>query len=186
MKKQCLNCGTDLHPLTGSAEEKISRIEQLRKWDLDVPAPICVSCFAKFLIIAESLYGKDFFFEDNPPPEFLKKIQDAISRIEIFTYNPYENTPVTNLGLLSSHVFLGRGTISNLTYSVLEFFSQEPDSFALKLEEVEKECLKNLQNKARKRGATAVVGLKVIYTELTSGNDVLMTSMIGTAVRPAP
>jgi uncharacterized protein YbjQ (UPF0145 family) len=182
MSETCALCGVDLNPLTGSLETAQSKVELLRRWDVDVPSPVCASCFNKLLTVAERRFGPEFFYEDDPPADLLKKIEDRTDRIEVWTYDPYPKGSVMNLGLVSGHVVLGTGPLFSITAAVTDFLGKKSYEYGEKIAEAERECLKLLKKEASAKGAYAVTGLSVSYTEIGHSGGMIAVNMLGTAV----
>ena len=182
MDKFCEICGADLDPLTGSLEMSHGKVEQLRKWNMDVTIPICGECFHDILAAAERKYGKDFAYEEDPPPDFLKRIKEQARKLKVWTTDPFPPGSVANLGLVSSHVIVGTGPLTALSSALNDFLGKKSGAYAEILELAEKDCLKILKENALKKGASAVTGLAVNYTELTGANGMIMVNMLWKAV----
>jgi uncharacterized protein YbjQ (UPF0145 family) len=164
-------------------EQNPAKLEQLRKWNVFVPEPLCVSCFSHYLAQAEARYGTDFVYEEDPPPEFLKELKLQIDRLEVFTFNPFnEEGAYKNLGLVSGYATIGTGFLTNLVSSVDDFLGGDSAIYNEKMKEAEALCLNKLKAEAHAKGATAVISLTVSFTELTSGHGMLLIGMNGTAV----
>ncbi|MDR3154255.1 MAG: heavy metal-binding domain-containing protein [Deltaproteobacteria bacterium] len=185
MSENCVQCGADLNPLTGALAASMAKVEMLRRWDVDVPAPICASCFNKLLTAAERRFGPEFFFEDDPPEDFQKHVAERAAKIEVWTYDPYVKGSVINLGLVSGHVILGTGPLASIAASITDFFGNKSEDYSEKLALAERDCLSAVKREASRKGASAVVGLLVNYTELTAASGMIMVDMLGTAVAPA-
>lgn len=182
MSKQCAHCGKDLNPLTGSLEASHTKVEQLRKWGIDVSSPICSNCFNESLLLAERRYGPEFFFEDDPPPDLLDKIERQVQKLEVWTINPYEPGSILNLGLVSHYIIVGTGPLSSLAAAVTGLFSQNDELYQERLEEAEVACLRGIKEKAFNKVASSVVGLRLAVTELAAGHGMFLLSMTGNAV----
>jgi uncharacterized protein YbjQ (UPF0145 family) len=168
--------------LTGSLEESLTKVEQLRKWDLDVPSPICATCFGELSSEAHRRYGPDFSYLEDPPEDLQASIESRINSIQVFTFNPYNEGAYKNLGLASGYVTLGTGPISSLALAASDFLGQDSQSYNNKMLEAQKACLRKLKENAHQKGATAVIGLLVSVSELTHGHGAILFSMLGTAV----
>jgi uncharacterized protein YbjQ (UPF0145 family) len=183
MAKFCAHCGINISPLTGAMEQNPAKLEQLRKWNIFVPEPLCVGCFSDFLGKAEERYGSDFVYEENPSHEFFQKLQTQINKIEVFTFNPFnEEGAYRDLGLVSGYATVGTGLLTDLVSTFNDFMGEDSKIYNDKMSQAESACLRKLKTKAHSLGATAVIALSVSFTELTSGHGMLMIGMIGTAV----
>ncbi|MDR1084235.1 MAG: heavy metal-binding domain-containing protein [Deltaproteobacteria bacterium] len=183
MSKFCVNCGINISPFTGAMEQNPAKLEQLRKWNVYVPEPLCVSCFSNFLTKAETRYGSDFVYEEDPPKVFLEKLYQKINKIEVFTFNPFnEEGAYRNLGLVSGYATIGTSFLTSLVSSIDDFLGEDSKVYNDKMSEAEAACLYKLKTRAHALGATAVIALSVTFTELTLGHGMLMLGMIGTAV----
>jgi uncharacterized protein YbjQ (UPF0145 family) len=183
MSKICARCGADLSPFTGTMEANQVKISKLRAWDVDVPSPICESCFGQLIDQTSRQFGlEDFYFEEAPPKDFRDKVFKAIDAVEVFTFNPYEFGSYRNLGLVTGFVVLGTGPLTSIATTITDVLGQDSQIYNEKLNQAEVSCLSKLKNNAHKKGATAVIGLQVTFQELTAINGMLLVAMVGTAV----
>jgi uncharacterized protein YbjQ (UPF0145 family) len=182
MSKQCARCGKDLNPLTGSLETSHTKVEQLRKWGIDVPSPICLSCFNESLLLGERRYGSEFFFEEDPPEDLKERIEKQVLKLEVWTINPYPPGSIINLGLVSHYIIVGTGPLSSLHTTITELFSQNDELYQERLEEAEVACLKGIKEKAFSKGASAIIGLHTNVVELAASHGMFLLSMRGNAV----
>jgi uncharacterized protein YbjQ (UPF0145 family) len=183
MSKFCVKCGVNISPLTGAMEQNPAKLEQLRKWNVYVPEPLCVSCFSQYLAQAEARYGDGFVYEEDPSPEFLKEVQLQIDKIGVFTFNPFnEEGAYKNLGLVSGYATIGTGILTDMVSTINDFLGEDSHVYNDKMKQAEALCLQKLKARAHALGATAVIAISVSFTELTSGHGMLMIGMIGTAV----
>jgi uncharacterized protein YbjQ (UPF0145 family) len=164
-------------------EQNPAKLEQLRKWNVYVPEPLCVSCFSQYLAQAEARYGDDFVYEEDPPAEFIRNLRLQIDRLAVFTFNPFnEEGAYKNLGLVSGYATIGTGLLTSVVSTLNDFLGEDSQIYNDKMSEAEGVCLHKLKTRAHSMGATAVIGLTVSFTELTSGHGMLMIGMNGTAV----
>ncbi|MDR2199514.1 MAG: heavy metal-binding domain-containing protein [Deltaproteobacteria bacterium] len=185
MTKTCARCGKDLNPLTGSLEASHVKVEQLRKWGMDVPSPVCSACFNESLLLAERRYGREFFFEEDPPADLQEKIEKRVAKLELWTLNPYPPESLVNLGVVSHYVIEGTGPLSALGSAFTDLLGQSGELYRERLEAAEAQCSKGIREKAYNKGADAVVGLSFTIQELGLGNGMFLFAMSGTAVAPA-
>ncbi|MDR2459173.1 MAG: heavy metal-binding domain-containing protein [Deltaproteobacteria bacterium] len=182
MERKCVICRTDLNPLSGALEASLTKIEKLQKWNMDVPSPICANCFSNILARAEARFGEEFNYEYDPPPEFTKETLDAIRNLNVYTYNPYTISEAKYLDLVSSHIIIGTSLLTELSSKLTDLLGQTSSAYNEVLIVAERDCLYQLKENAFKKGANAVVSLKVNYTELTDASGMIMVNMMGTAV----
>jgi uncharacterized protein YbjQ (UPF0145 family) len=182
MTKFCAVCGTDISPFTGSLEQSPSKIEQLQKWDMDIPTPLCASCFSDFLLQAEKKYGPDFIYEEDPPQDFQTHLEQDIQKVQLFTFNPYIEGAYKNLGLVASFVTLGTGPLTTIASTLDDALGNDSKIYDDKLEEAHKTCINKIKTNAHHKGASAVVSMQITFTELTKGHGMLLVCMIGTAI----
>ncbi|MDR2338843.1 MAG: heavy metal-binding domain-containing protein [Deltaproteobacteria bacterium] len=182
MDKQCARCGKDMNPLTGLLETSHTKVDQLRKWGIDVPSPICSSCFNESLLLAERRYGNEFNFEEDPPPDLLEKIEKQVSKLDVWTLNPFVPGSIINLGLVSHYIIVGTGPLSSLASTFTDLLGQNDELYQERLEAAEAACLRAIKEKAFNKGASAVVGLQLSVAELAASHGMFMVGMAGNAV----
>ena len=183
--KTCARCGRDISPLTGSLEVSHTRVEQLRKWGVDVPSPICSPCFSDCLALAERRYGPEFSYEEDPPPDLTEKIERQVSLLDVWSGFPFPPGSVINLGLVSHHVIVGTGPLRSIASTLTDLLSQNDEVYQERLEAAEAACLRKIREKAFSKGASAVTGLAFSVAELRAGNGMFLFSASGNAVTPA-
>jgi uncharacterized protein YbjQ (UPF0145 family) len=183
MSKFCVKCGVNISPLTGALEQNPAKLEQLRKWNVYVPEPLCVGCFGQYLTQAETRYGEGFVYEEDPSEEFLRLLNARIDQINVYTFNPYnEEGAYKNLGLVSGYATLGTGFLTAMVSTINDFLGEDSEIYNDKMKQAESLCLLKLKTQAHALGATAVIALSTSFTELTVGHGMLMIGMFGTAV----
>ena len=87
------------------------------------------------------------------------------------THNIDGHTVVKYLGIESVEFVIGTGFFSEITTDVEDFFGQRSSAFEKKLQAAKKAAFDTLAMIAAEKGANAVVGIDVDYTEF-SGNRV--------------
>lgn len=185
MSKICAECGTDLSALTGAVEESDTKIELLRDWEVDVPAPICAACFGKILDSAQARLGPSFTFPDEPPADFRAKALERRRAIEIVTGPPLGPGPFVNLGLVTGHAVVGTGPLTSLASGLTDIIGGRSKIHGEKLDLAETICLDEIKSKAVRKGATLIANLQTSWSELTAGHGMLLVAMVGTALKPA-
>lgn len=88
------------------------------------------------------------------------------------------------LGIESVEYVIGTGVFSEVSSGVADFFGQRSTQFEGKLQQAKKTAMDALKMLAAEKGANAVIGVDIDYTEF-SGNRVALI-VNGTLVRVAP
>lgn len=93
---------------------------------------------------------------------------------------------VEYLGLVSVNVVIGSNFLSDWKASVTDIFGGRSGTYQRKLDDAYEAALKQIQKRADKMGADAIVGIKMDFGEV-SGKEksMFMVSAIGTAVKIA-
>lgn len=103
----------------------------------------------------------------------------------ISTTNNIENGIIKQyIDVVSTNIVIGTNVFSDFAASFTDFFGGRSDSYKRKLEQIYQESKKELQAKAAKIGANAIVGFQVDFDEI-SGKDksMFMVSASGTACK---
>lgn len=96
-----------------------------------------------------------------------------------------ENKNITHYyGLVTSESLLGVNNYKDLFSGIRDVVTGRTSQYELELQNARNEVFKSLEEKAIKKGANAIIGLKLGYDNLggTMGNTILITGY-GTAVR---
>jgi uncharacterized protein YbjQ (UPF0145 family) len=88
---------------------------------------------------------------------------------------------VSYLGIESVEIVIGTGFFSELTGDISDFFGVRSKAFEGKLQEAKKAAFDLLKTRAEQKGANAVVGVDLDYTEFTGNRIGLIVN--GTMVR---
>lgn len=163
----CPMCGEALGFLKARAADETA-LDELREQGQDVPQGICHGCYLEFIKPSRSN-------SISPPP----KIPD----IPIYTYAPKCFDAAQNIDLVTAHIALGTGLVTEIFSSWTDFFGSQSKTYHNKLEEAEKLCRDKLRIKAADMGADAIIGTTTTYTELTAGHGQILVCMAGTAVK---
>lgn len=87
-------------------------------------------------------------------------------------------------GPVSAKLVIGTGLLTEVFSAWTDFFGTSSQSYQNKLDQIEEHALGQLTEKAWRRGATAVLGLRVDHDEISGGGkSMLMVTAMGTAVR---
>ncbi len=91
---------------------------------------------------------------------------------------------VEYLGLVSVNVVIGSNFLSDWKASVTDIFGGRSGTYQRKLDDAYEAALKQIQKRADKMGADAIVGIKMDFGEV-SGKEksMFMVSAVGTAVK---
>jgi uncharacterized protein YbjQ (UPF0145 family) len=88
------------------------------------------------------------------------------------------------LGPVSAKLVIGTGLLTDIFSQWTDFFGAASRSYQNKLDQIEDHALEQLQQRAARKGATAVIGLRVDHDEISGGGkSMLMVTAMGTAVR---
>ena len=88
------------------------------------------------------------------------------------------------LGIESVEFVIGTGVFSEVSSSVADFFGARSSAFEKKLRQAKTVAMDSLKYLAAERGADAVVGIDLDYTEFTGNRIALIIN--GTLVAPEP
>ena len=105
--------------------------------------------------------------------------------IIVTTTNSIEGCRIVDyVDVVSTNIVNGTGLFSDWKASFTDIFGGSSATYQNKLRKIYDKAIAELTIEARKRGANAIVGLKVDYGEVSGkGMQMFMVSAIGTAVR---
>lgn len=87
-------------------------------------------------------------------------------------------------GLIQTNLIIGNNAVSEFISGFTDFFGGFSNTLRSKFDELYENASLDIEEKARKRGANAVVGMKVDFEELAGkGKSMFMISIVGTAVK---
>lgn len=142
----CTNCG---------AEYQVSTF----KW---TNPNLCKDCFQK----RDVIFAKNAKRRQSLKKDILKVIVTTTNNIEGYEVIEY-------LGIESIEYVIGTGPFSEFTTGIEDLFGQRSSAFQNKLKTAKKECFEALKFIAADKGANAVIGIDLDYTEF-SGNRVAL------------
>ena len=87
------------------------------------------------------------------------------------------------LGIVSAETIIGANAFRDLAASFRDFFGGRSNSYEDVLIEAKETALKELQERAQRMGANAVVGVDLDYETVGQSGSMLMVVATGTAVR---
>lgn len=93
-----------------------------------------------------------------------------------------EGKPVSSyLGIVTSEIILGANVVRDFFASITDIVGGRSGAYESKLQEGREEALQELENKARRLGAEAVIGIDLDFETLRDG--MMMIVATGTAVK---
>ncbi len=101
----------------------------------------------------------------------------------ITTTNSVEGRQIRSyLGIVFGEVISGINFVKDFTAELTNFFGGRSGSYEEELTRARETALRELEDRAARLGADAVVGIKMDYEVLGSDNGMLMVTASGTAV----
>lgn len=85
-------------------------------------------------------------------------------------------------GIVFGEVVQGVNFMKDFAAGLSNFFGGRSGSYEGELVEARENALKELEDRARRLGANAVVGIDIDYEMLGANNDMMMVTATGTAV----
>ena len=85
-------------------------------------------------------------------------------------------------GIVFGEVISGVDFIRDFAAGLTNFFGGRSNSYEKELMQAREAALEEMEQRARQRGANAVVGVDIDYEILGTGNNMLMVTASGTAV----
>ena len=129
---------------------------------MDIPDPVCSSCFTSLYEKAVEMQGREY--------------KRASSAVSVTTLQSIEGREYAHIGIVSAHV-------AEIFSNAIGLVFVHPEPYSEKMREVESTCLEKLQERAHIMGADAVLGTQTAYTDLSAGHGMLLVCMTGTAVK---
>lgn len=87
------------------------------------------------------------------------------------------------MGIVFGEVVSGVNFLKDLGAGLRDFFGGRSSGYENELMRAREEALEEIEERARRMGADAVVGCKMDYEVLGQGGSMLMVTVSGTAVR---
>jgi uncharacterized protein YbjQ (UPF0145 family) len=85
-------------------------------------------------------------------------------------------------GIVVGEVISGVDFVKDFAAGLTNFFGGRSQSYEGELIQAREDAMAEMQKRAEKMGANAVVGIDIDYEVLGSGNNMLMVTVAGTAV----
>jgi uncharacterized protein YbjQ (UPF0145 family) len=115
----------------------------------------------------------------------VRQIKQAAAKVIVTTIPKVDGTQVVAyLGIESVEFVIGTGVFSEITTSINDFFGARSSAFETKLRAAKIHAMAALKYIAAEKGANAVIGIDLDYTEF-SGNRIALI-INGTLVKLAP
>lgn len=89
----------------------------------------------------------------------------------------------TYYGIVSGEIVIGANFVKDFFASVRDFFGGRSSAYENVLIEAKEAAMKEMQERATKLGANAVVGIDFDYETLGANGSMMMVSCTGTAVK---
>ncbi|MBE6186661.1 MAG: YbjQ family protein [Rikenellaceae bacterium] len=140
---------------------------------------VCIITVSYDLLCANELPALRFLFYGltsnlNIMSEIIITTTSSISGVEIEKY----------LGLVTTNLVIGTNVFSDFLASFSDFFGGMSGTYRNQLDLLYKRALDDLTNKANKKRADAILGVKIDFDEISGqGKSMFMVSITGTAVR---
>lgn len=109
-------------------------------------------------------------------------VRSGDSTMIMTTTTIVEGRPVSSyLGIVTSEIILGANVVRDFFASITDIVGGRSGAYESKLQEGREEALRELENKARRMGAEAVIGIDLDFETLRDG--MMMIVATGTAVK---
>ena len=113
--------------------------------------------------------------------EYAEQQKIHLENYMLTTGYEFEGYKIKNyMGVISGQVVLGTGFLSEFTASFADFFGEESNKFADKLENAKKAAIKRLIENSDKNGGNAIIGVDFDY--ITFKNNMIGVVANGTSV----
>ena len=100
------------------------------------------------------------------------------------TTNTIEGKPIQKyLGIVTAETIIGANIIKDLFAGIRDIVGGRSGTYEKVIEEARMNALRELEEKAARMGANAVVGIDLDFETVGSGGSMLMVVATGTAVR---
>jgi Uncharacterized conserved protein len=89
---------------------------------------------------------------------------------------------ISYLGIVTGEAIMGANIVRDFLASITDVIGGRSGAYEEKLQDARKIALEELENRALRQGANAVVGIDLDYEVIGQGGSMLMVSASGTAV----
>lgn len=113
-----------------------------------------------------------------------EEIKRGVIIMIVTTTTSVENRTITSYeGIVFGEVITGINVLKDIGAGLRNVFGGRSKEYEDELVEAREEALNEMDDRAKKRGCDAVVGVKMDYEVLGSDNGMLMVTCSGTAVK---
>ena len=106
------------------------------------------------------------------------------SNMLLTTTPTIEGSPIQNyVGIVTAEVIIGANIIKDLFAGIRDIVGGRSGTYEKVIEEARMNALRELEEKAARMGANAVVGIDLDFETVGSGGSMLMVVATGTAVK---
>jgi uncharacterized protein YbjQ (UPF0145 family) len=100
------------------------------------------------------------------------------------TTNSLESKEITNyLGVVTGEAILGANIFKDIFAGIRDIVGGRSSSYERELQEARRLAFAEMEEKANRVGANAIVGIDIDYETIGANGSMLMVSVSGTAVR---
>ncbi len=100
------------------------------------------------------------------------------------TTNSVEGRPAREyLGVVTGETIIGANFIKDFFAGIRDIVGGRSGSYEKVLREAKDSALREMEERARRLGADAVIGIDIDYETIGQGNSMIMVTCSGTAVR---
>lgn len=100
------------------------------------------------------------------------------------TTNSVESRPAREyLGVVTGETIIGANFIKDFFAGIRDIVGGRSGSYEKVLREAKDSALREMEERARRLGADAVIGIDIDYETIGQGNSMIMVTCSGTAVR---
>ena len=100
------------------------------------------------------------------------------------TTNSLESKEITNyLGVVTGEAILGANIFRDIFAGIRDIVGGRSSSYERELQEARRLAFAEMEEKANRVGANAIVGIDIDYETIGANGSMLMVSVSGTAVR---
>lgn len=93
----------------------------------------------------------------------------------------YEN--LEYIGLISSELVIGINIFKDIGASIRDIIGGRSEGYEEEISNAKEEIIKKLENKARNKGADAIIGIDFNFQCMGTKNAMILISVVGTAVK---
>lgn len=110
----------------------------------------------------------------------------SITMLLTTTPNIEGKTIMTYIGVVTGETIIGANFFKDFKASLTDVFGGRSGTYERTLREAKDTAMKEMEDRAARMGANAVIGIDLDYETLGNGGSMMMVSCSGTAVIVAP